>query len=180
MSTLKLCHDFPMRRCWKGLSWNTAWKCNLHIIFKPFFIALKNWMNMYSTHTVQTVYFFHFSLQVLVLMSFLSFEFDFFFFFFEVSCLFCESISLLLGFITAEIVAFSYLSVVTYITMKTQAPYISLPNLELNGTKAILKFNSFLDHGFAEEKLFFTGIRWSVILGRTLWTWRKGEMNNHK
>lgn len=38
-------------------------------------------MNMYSTHTVQTVYFFHFSLQVLVLMSFLSFEFDFFFFF---------------------------------------------------------------------------------------------------
>lgn len=66
----------------------------------------------------------------------MSFEFDFYF---EVTCLFCESISLLLGFATAEIVTFSYLSKVIYITTKTQVLHISFPSLELNGTKAILK-----------------------------------------
>lgn len=75
-------------------------------------------------------------------MSFSSLEFDFYF---EVTCLFCGSTSLLLGFATAERVTFSYLSEVIHVTTKIKVLHVSFPNLELNGTKAVLKFNSFLD-----------------------------------
>lgn len=148
--------------------------CTLYL--NQFYSTQKLDEHIQSSHSIDSVLFFPiysfiyllFQGLVLGLMSFFSFEFDFYF---KVTWLFCESISLVLGFATAEIVVFNYLSEVIYITPKTQVLCISLPNLELNGTKAILKFNSFLDHDFAEEKVFF------YKLGMMECLFRKNFMN---
>ena len=117
---------------------------------------------MYNIPTVETVCFFSFFFPSELVLGLIWFEF---YFYFEVTCLFCESLYLLLGFATAEIVTFSHLSWVLH---------ISFPDLELNGTKVVLKFNGFLGHGFAGESSSFTHERWCGIL------FRKNSMNGKR
>jgi len=62
---------------------------------------------MYNIPTVETVCFFSFFFPSELVLGLIWFEF---YFYFEVTCLFCESLYLLLGFATAEIVTFSHLS----------------------------------------------------------------------